>query len=160
VHHDQHLVLAVDGLRSRSCSTKRSYSAATSANVAPLARRVHRRQHAAADLYDEPDEQPPWTEVSNGLRSQRLWIRTNWLARCARRSAVRPWSLIKPIRARPAIMYDHSASMWQCSSRIPPGFRRMLTSARFRCDRHLANRDLGGPAATQHSVVGGGEGET
>jgi hypothetical protein len=32
-------------------------------------------------------------------------------------------------RARPASMNAHSASLCQCSSRIPPGFRRMFTPA-------------------------------
>src|SRR5438034_3007103 len=42
---------------------------------------------------------------------------------------VRPCSSTAVMRARPASMYAHSASLCQCISRMPPGFRRMLTPA-------------------------------
>jgi hypothetical protein len=42
---------------------------------------------------------------------------------------VRPCSSTAVMRARPASMKAHSASLCQCISRMPPGFRRMLTPA-------------------------------
>jgi hypothetical protein len=41
----------------------------------------------------------------------------------------RPWASTAVIRAEPAIMYAHSASLCQCISRMPPGLRRMFTPA-------------------------------
>ncbi len=57
------------------------------------------------------------------------------------------------MRQLPAITYAHSASLCQCSSRMPPGVRRMFTPAISVAIGSSRVVDLPCPPAAQHAVV-------